>query len=101
MSAFELLTDKDKKLIQEYIESYAAMSGSIVINDLKNSLAEWDNQKSKDLMTLFGGKDLILRRPFSYQITKDNLQIEIRKEIDRDPTAYHDMFTFLHRLQYH
>lgn len=100
MSVFDLLTDRDKELIQEYIENFAPMSGSIVVEDLRKALGEWDKQKSKDLITLFGDKDLILRRPFSYQITKDNLQIEIRKEIDKHPTAYQNMFNFLHRLQY-
>ena len=100
MSVFDLLTDTDKRLIQEYIENFAPMSGSINVYNLNTSLAEWDKQKSKDLMTLFGGKDLILRRPFSYQITKDNLEIEIRKEINKNPPAYRDMLAFLNRLQY-
>ena len=48
------------------------------MDDLSKTLREWNGQKSQTLMKLFGGNDLILRRPFTYAISKDGL----RKEFD-------------------
>ena len=74
---FELLTDKDKDLIVEYINRCSPAN----INEQKLDviLKEWDSQKDRYLINLFGGKDLILSRPFTYTMTKEVL----KREFDR------------------
>ena len=84
MSVYDLLTEEDKDKIIKYIRAYAPLTDSSSIpdiEDLPNILNEWDKEKSKNLIKLFGGQ-LILNRPYTYSTTDDALCREIEEEND-------------------
>lgn len=96
MTAFELLTERDEELIKDYIRTFAPTADRydrrICYSDLETILREWNTQKSKDLVTLFGGKSLILKRFFTYTMTKECLA----KEFDR---LYEDNYLPLFKMR--
>ena len=80
MSVYELLTDRDKELITDYIAAFADQSNDITNEwrGLDVALAEWDKQKSKFLEKMFG-EHLILSRPFTYKMPEDGLWKEYNR----------------------
>lgn len=84
MSVYDLLTEEDKNKIIKYIRAYAPLTDSSSIpniEDLPNILREWDKEKSKNLIKLFGGQ-LILNRPYTYSTTDEILYKEIEEELE-------------------
>lgn len=75
MSAFDLLTENDKDLIKQYIDWYGGDFSS-PIAPLERVLREWNERKSENLETLFGGESLILSRPYTYTMSKEGLYRE-------------------------
>jgi len=59
LSVFELLTDRDKGLIEDYIGAYANYNCDITKTNnykgLHRVLHEWDNEKSVFLEKMFEG----------------------------------------------
>ena len=78
MSAFDLLTENDKDLIKQYIDWYGGDFSS-PIAPLERVLREWNERKSENLETLFGGENLILSRPYTYTMSKEGLYREYDK----------------------
>ena len=93
LSVFELLTDRDKELIEDYIGAYANYNCDITKTNnykgLQRVLHEWDNEKSIFLEKMFEGQ-LILHRPFTYKMSSDGLEREY-KNLVKENSAPLDM----------
>lgn len=85
MHSYKLLSDRDKALIQQYIEAFGPVNGPVVNKqiNIENILKSWSYNKY-NLLKMFGGKDLILRRPFTYQMSKEGLSREFDYLCDKD-----------------
>ena len=85
MSAFDLLTEQEKEYIKDYIIDFGPTDyesfETCRMNDLDTILREWYTHKDQ-LLTMFGGNDLILRRPYSYLKQAEALSIEIEKQMN-------------------
>ena len=97
MSAFDFLTSDDKELIERYIVDFGPTVPSRfdyhTMESLDVILKEWDINKSKDLFTLFGGKDLILSRPYSYLAQTEALSHKIEEAYhEAAPRAFENWF---------
>ena len=76
---FEKLTDKDKMIIESYIDRYTINCGSVARRSrapLSTLLAEWDIAKSEYLYKLFGEK-FILEKEIEYTEPKAALETKI------------------------
>lgn len=93
MSAFDFLTNDDKQLIKRYIRAFGpTIANKFNCNDMAELdviLKEWDKNKSENLLTLFGGENLIISRPYSYIAQTEALSQKI-DEASRDaaPRAF-------------
>ena len=88
MSSYNCLTEKDKELIEDYISWFGPSNPDNMDWDnyagLETVLHEWD--KSKDtLLKLFGGKNLILHRPYTYKYNVEGLSREIAVAMEEKP----------------
>lgn len=88
LTPYELMSDKERDLIYEYLKAYSG--GANYYNDFDTDfeglpivLNEWRKQKSVFLQKLFGGNDLILRRSITYQIPYDDIYEDIRRSINK------------------
>ena len=71
MTPFELLTDVEKDTIVSYIRDYGQVDGAVCkMASVDKILAEWDYQKSKYLMGMFGNS-LIKEVPFCFEKNRD------------------------------
>ena len=95
MSVFELLTDEDKTLIEQYVEDFAPTYHP----DLRTILKEWDSKKSEDLEKLFGNK-LILHRPYTYAISEEGLFKEFEILFMKNRFPLQNMRNAFYRLPY-
>lgn len=87
MSVYDLLTEEDKAKIIKYIDCYAPLTDSSSIpniDDLPSILTEWDKEKSKNLLQLFGGQQLILNRPYTYATTDNAITREIEDVLENE-----------------
>ena len=93
MSAFELLSENDKEMLESYIKEYGPMNmGYFDVGawgGLEKILNPWDKAKSKFLLKLFDN-NLILSRPYSYLAQEDAISLEINKRMGTDyqPRAF-------------
>ena len=80
MSVYDLLTERDKDLITEYIGAFADHTQDVTYDwrGLDVVLNEWNRQKSKGLETLFD-EQLILRRPFTYKMPVEGIRREFTR----------------------
>ena len=76
MSMYQLLTDKDKDLITNYIEAYA---GSLRA-ELEYVLRFWDKSKYKYLTNMFGDK-LILKKEIEFEKDFSELLSEMYNKV--------------------
>lgn len=87
MSAFELLSENDKLMLEDYIKTYGPIDGSFSTFDtwrgLEIVLSEWDKNK-RTLLKLFNN-NLILSRPYSYLAQEDAISLNINKHLTSDP----------------
>lgn len=83
LSAFDFLTENDKELIERYIRAFGPTSSSRFDDGCMASLdvilKEWNEQKSANLLKLFGGESLILSRPYSYLAQAEALSQKIEE----------------------
>lgn len=96
MSAFELLSNYDKEILQKYIFKYGPTEHAAQLHDnwkgLETVLEEWNAEKEKYLLKLFDNQ-LILSRPYSYMAQQEAMSIEIGKHFhDPQPTAFFNWF---------
>ncbi len=89
MSAFELLSENDKLMLEAYIKEYGPMETDYYFYEnrwqgIETVLKEWDREKSKTLLKLFDN-NLILSRPYSYLAQENAITLEISKRIIEDP----------------
>ena len=99
MSAFDLLTENDKNLIEDYINWFGGDGSSTYASSLETVLHEWSINKGEQLTTLFGNK-LILSRPFTYQMPREGLYKEYSKFSTNNHNLLSKFKTFIYRLQY-
>ncbi len=97
MSAFDFLTEYDKELIERYIKNYGpTISYRYNTSDMKSLgliLKEWNNQKSRNLLKLFGDNSLIISRPYSYLAQAEALSQKINEALyDAASTAFHKWY---------
>ena len=72
---FDALTDDDKYLIEEYIKTWGPTHPGRIVRQpspLSTVLGTWNSEK-QTLFKMFGGKDLILRRPYAYTATESTM----------------------------
>ena len=97
MTAFELLNEHDQIMITDYIQVFGPTShrqfDSYKMQPLDVVLKSWNDNKSKDLLTLFGGKDLILSRPYTYVMQAE----AISREIDKDMNIHNGPYRVFNR----
>lgn len=90
MSAFDFLTEYDKELIERYIRAYGPTIANrfeeYKMKELDVILRQWNENKSKDLLKLFGGENLILSRPYSYLAQTEALSQKIEESF-KDPAC--------------
>lgn len=103
MSVFNYLTDKDKELIEEYIDTYADRTSSITDRHkyigLRYVLGEWAHNKDKFLSQMFGDK-LILSRPFTYKMSVEGLYREYNNLINEDKQPWNMAYSWIKKLFY-
>ena len=97
MTAFELLSEHDKVMIEDYIKVFGPTSNrqfeDYKMKPLDAILDYWDVNKSVNLVNLFGGHDLILSRPYTYIMQAD----AISREIDKDMNMYNGPYCIFKR----
>ena len=101
MSVFNYLTDKDKELIEEYIDTYADRTSSVTDRrkyiGLRYVLGEWAHNKDKFLSQMFGDK-LILSRPFTYKMSMEGLYREYNNLINEDKQPWDMAYRWIKKL---
>lgn len=78
MQAFDLLTEKDKELIGDYIDAFSNGNHQFVTDHwrgIEKVLSDWNHAKSQYLCKMFDNQ-LILKRFFTYQMPIEGLERE-------------------------
>lgn len=75
---FDLLTEKDKELINSYRRNYANVYDRGEAASIEKVLSPWNNAKSEYLETLFGDQ-LIITKPIEFKEGIDDLEERMRE----------------------
>ena len=92
----ELISEKERKLITEYIETYGPIEDDFPDHPMasfETVFKEWDKKKQNLFKML--GNNLIVKRPYTYTIPQDNLVIEIINHTNEP--AYDNFRAWWHR----
>ena len=90
LTSFDLLTDRDKFLIEKYIKYYGPTSTDYMDwtkwAGFETILKQWNENKNQHLLKMMGN-ELILTRPYTYTAQSEALMKDIAREMENNSAA--------------